>query len=67
MLEVNVCGLYFTIKIQIAPGGMTLPQGAMLMKNERGQLVIVSNQQQGSQAAQISGQPSRVSISVRTS
>ena len=34
------------------------------MKNERGQIVIVSNQHQSSQAAQISGQPTRVGIIV---
>ena len=51
--------IFLKFKIQIAPG-VALPHGTMLMKNERGQIVIVSNQHQSSQAAQISGQPTRV-------
>ena len=55
--------VFLKFKIQIAPG-VALPQGTMLMKNDRGQIVIVSNQHQSSQAAQISGQPTRVGIIV---
>ena len=55
--------VFLKFKIQIAPG-VALPQGTMLMKNDRGQIVIVSNQHQSSQAAQISGQPTRVGILV---